>query len=193
MSDSVFPHPRIMVIGNARHGKDSVSDLLCSMYGFTFQSSSHFVAERAVRPWLAARGITYSSFDEMYADRVNHRAAWFDAIVDFNTPDPTRLGRELFDKFTIYCGIRNKDELAALQSAGVVQFTIWVDARKRLPLEPASSISVSALDADFVIDNNGPIEYLAGQVRLAYIAAILKNKDILGLDAATLDSVLSRP
>lgn len=167
---------RLMVLGYARHGKDTVCDLLCSKYGLTFESSSHFVAEVAVRPWLAARGITYASFDEMYADRVNHRDKWFTAIDEYNTPDRARLGKELYAKYDIYCGIRNAPELEELQRQGVVEFTIWVDASKRLPPEPGTSISVTPAHADYIIDNNGPLEDLPGIVDAAYAAALRARK-----------------
>lgn len=165
--------PRLMVLGSGRHGKDSVCEILRDRYGFTFESSSHFVAERAVRPYLATRGVTYSSFDEMYADRVNRRAEWFTAISEYNSPDAARLGREIYQEFDIYCGIRNQRELIALQRDGVVQHTMWVDASKRLPPEPVTSITVTARDADCVIDNNGTIDELSKNVNEAVQIALL--------------------
>lgn len=163
--------PRVMVLGNARHGKDTVCAILKRDYGLTFESSSHFVAERAVRPALAADGITYDSFDDMYADRVNRRAAWFDAIAAYNSPDLARLGKELYGQHDLYCGIRNKAELNELKRQGIVEFTIWVDASRRCDPESRTSCSVDANDADFILDNNGPVEALPEQVMLAMAAA----------------------
>jgi hypothetical protein len=162
---------KLMVLGYARHGKDSVSEIICREMGLTFESSSKFVAEKAVRPALAAKGITYPDFDTMYADRVNHRAAWKDAILAYNTPDRARLGRELFAIHDIYCGLREATELRALQEAGVVDFTIWVDASKRLPPEDVSSCTVTPDMADYILDNNGPVEDLPAQAITAYIFA----------------------
>jgi hypothetical protein len=165
---------RLMVLGYGRHGKDSVCDILRDDYGFTFESSSHFVAEKAVRPALAAQGITYGSFEEMYADRVNHRAAWHDAILAYNTPDLARLGKELYQQYDVYCGIREKAELDELKRQGVVEFTFWVDASQRKPPEGKESCTVSQADADFTIDNNGPLENLTKNVAEAMAVAILR-------------------
>lgn len=161
-----------MVLGYARHGKDTVCDILHQDYGLTFESSSHFVAERAVRPWLAARGITYSSFDDMYADRVNHRSDWFDAICAYNEADPARLGKELYATYDIYCGIRNIVEFEALKAQGVIDCTLWVDASQRVPPESANSMTITPAQADCVIDNNGPVEVLRPNVAAAYTAAL---------------------
>lgn len=158
---------KLMILGHKRHGKDSVSELFCKKYGMTFESSSRFVAEKAVRPAMAAKGIIYPDFDTMYADRVNHRDTWFEAIKAYNHPDPTRLGRELYAIHDIYCGIRNDVELLALQAAGVIDFTIWVDAHKRLPPEDASSCTVTPDMADYILDNNGPEADLPAQVERA--------------------------
>lgn len=162
---------KLMVIGNARHGKDSVCEILAADYGLSFVSSSQFVAERAVKPWLAERGITYPDFEAMYADRGNHRPAWFDAISAFNGEDPARLARELLTEHDIYCGMRCARELAAVKASKLVDFTIWVDASRRLPPEDAKSMTVTRDMADYVIDNNGPVEVLADKVRVAYWAA----------------------
>src|SRR5260370_410175 len=102
--------PKFMIVGYGRHGKDTACEYLHGRYGFTFESSSHFVAEKAVRPWLSERGVIYETFDEMYADRVNRRSQWFDAIAEYNAGDEGKLGRELFAVYDIYCGKRRIEE-----------------------------------------------------------------------------------
>lgn len=153
---------RLIITGHARHGKDTVCEMLAKKHGLRFTSSSQFVAEKAVRPWLAERGIVYPSFEEMYADRVNHRADWFDAISNYCKDDGARLGRELFESGNdIYCGLRNIRELVAMREQRIVDRVIWVDASKRLPPEPESSMTIEPGDCDFVLDNNGTLEDLA--------------------------------
>jgi hypothetical protein len=115
----------------------------------------------------------------MYDDRVNHRTAWFTAISEYNTPDLARLGRELYAEYDIYCGIRNGNELRALKAQGVTEFTIWVDASRRLPPEDPASISVSEMDADYIIDNNGTLNDLRDwRVDHAYRTALLATKQL---------------
>lgn len=156
---------KLIITGHARHGKDTVCEMLAQKAGLHFTSSSRFVAEKAVRPWLAKKGIIYGSLEAMYEDRVNMRADWFDAISAYNEPDAARLGRELFEAGNdIYCGLRNKRELLALREQKVVDMVIWVDASKRLPPEPESSMTIAAEDCDVVLDNNGTLGELDYEV-----------------------------
>lgn len=165
---------KLMVIGHARHGKDSVCALLREFYGYSFVSSSMFVADKAVKPFLAARGVTYDNFGAMYADRVNHRAAWFEAIASYNREDPARMGKELFAQHDIYCGIRNKVEFNALRRERAFDVAFWVDASSRLPSESADSNTMSRSDADFVIDNNGAESELPHEVFVAHTKALAR-------------------
>ena len=145
---------KLLVTGYAEHGKDTVCEILAENFNLSFVSSSFFVAEKACRPRLAERGIVYDTLEACYADRGNHRAHWYDAITDYNTPDKARLGRELFAKYDIYCGLRNFDEFSAQRQQGLFDFSIWVDAIHRMPPEHWSSISIRREDCDFVLDNN---------------------------------------
>lgn len=149
-----------MVLGHARHGKDTVCTLLNKLYGLSFVSSSFFVAETCVRSFLASRGITYDSLEACYADRINHRAAWFDAIAEYNRENPAKLGMELFAKYDIYCGLRNVLEFRALKSAGVFDCTLWVDRSRHAPAELTTSFNIGLSAADYIIDNNGDLHEL---------------------------------
>lgn len=145
---------KLLITGYAEHGKDTTSEILVETFGLKFISSSYFCMERAVIPWLAARGITYATPEECYADRANHRPHWYDAIADYNTPDKARLGRELFAQYDIYCGLRNFEEFSAQRHQGLFDFSIWVDALQRIHEEPYTSITIRREDCDFVLDNN---------------------------------------
>lgn len=180
--------PRLMILGYARHGKDTVAELLAKAHGLKHISSSLFVAEKAVRPALALQGITYPDLDSCYADRVNHRAAWKQAIVEYNTPDKARLARELFADFDMYVGLRDLEEFVAAQAAGLFDVCIWVDSTERLAKahravqpwelswqqavdtvrEPRSSCTVTPNLADIVIDNNYDLAGLALQCKWAW-------------------------
>jgi dephospho-CoA kinase len=149
--------PRLLVMGHAGHGKDTVCEIICDRYGVTYITSSLFAAEEVVRPALFKYGVTYQSVEDCFADRKNYRSIWYDAIRDFNRPDATRLGRAIFSRHAIYCGIRNAVEFHVLRNTGAFDISIWVDASARLPMEPSSSISVEAWMADYVIDNNSSL------------------------------------
>lgn len=162
--------PRVLIIGHGRHGKDTVAEMLRDRYGLRFESSSMFAAERIMMPAFARHPEreTYSTVEECYADRSNHRAFWHDEIAAYCLEDPTRLARELYEDHDVYVGLRASREYHACQNSGMFDLIIWVDASERLPLEDRSSMKLEPWMAHYVIDNNGTEEQLAAEVeRLA--------------------------
>lgn len=102
----------------------------------------------------------YSSEEDCYADRHNHRAEWYNAICEYNVPDAARLGREIFKVHDIYCGLRNKKEYHAMRNTNVFDYAIWVDRSEHLPLEDKNSMTLEPWMANFTIDNNGSLDNL---------------------------------
>lgn len=156
--------PKLIVIGYGRHGKDTVCDILQNQYGFKFMSSSQFCNEKVLFPVLSPI-YGYTTLEECYEDRHNHRKEWFDLIADYNSDNPAKLGTDLFSEYDIYCGLRRKEELEALVDQDVAEYVIWVDASKRLPPEDESSCTVSQDMADFTIDNNEDYDTLCLNVK----------------------------
>jgi hypothetical protein len=150
---------KLLVIGHGRHGKDTVCEMLRDKYGYSFESSSQFCSTLFIYDQLKEQ-YGYASEEECYADRHNHRAEWYDAICAYNVPDAARLGREMFDAYDIYCGLRNKKEFHAMKNTGVFDYAIWVDRSDHLPPESKDSMSLEQWMADFTIDNNGTLEDL---------------------------------
>ena len=146
---------KLLVIGYARHGKDLACEYLSWTYGLKFVSSSRFICEKAVFPVLREK-YGYKTVEECFDDRAVHRAEWFDLISEYNTPDKSRLGREILEKYDIYCGLRNAEEWEALKAAKVFDYVLWIDASKRLETkEDTTSNTMLPQMADFIIDNNG--------------------------------------
>lgn len=172
---------KLLICGNARHGKDTVCNMLVSMFGLSFVSSSYFAAEKAVRPYLAAlrtvefpNGLHYPDLDTCYADRVNHRPEWFNAIAFYNRDDPTRFGRELYAEFDIYCGNRNPPEFHAMKAEGAFNFSWWIDRSEYVPEESKLSNQITREMCDRTINNNGDLSWLDMQVRRAYCEDLKK-------------------
>lgn len=157
---------RIILLGYGRHGKDTVAEMLRDKYGYRFQASSVFLAERVMMPYFNSlqSHIGYASVEECFEDRHNHRATWFEQIELFNYPDRTRLATELFKQNDVYVGMRSAKELQACKVAGTANLVLWVDASDRMPPEDKSSCTVEPWMADFIIDNNGTLEDLAFNV-----------------------------
>ena len=150
---------KLLVIGHGRHGKDTVCEMLRDKYGYSFESSSQFCSTLFIYDQLKEQ-YGYASEEQCYVDRHNHRAEWYDAICAYNVPDAARLGREMFDAYDIYCGLRNKKEFHAMKNTGVFDYAIWVDRSDHLPPESKDSMSLEQWMADFTIDNNGTLEDL---------------------------------
>ena len=150
---------KLLVIGHGRHGKDTACEILRDKYGYSFESSSKFCSKLFIYDMLKDK-YGYNDEEQCYADRHNHRAEWYDAICDYNVPDASRLGQEIFKEHDIYCGLRNKREFFAMQNTGVFDYCIWVDRSDHLPPENKNSMSLEQWMSDFTIDNNGTIAEL---------------------------------
>ena len=150
---------KLLVIGHGRHGKDTVCEMLRDDYDYSFESSSQFCSKLFIYDQLKDK-YGYSSEEQCYADRHNHRTEWYDAICNYNVPDAATLGREMFAAYDIYCGLRNKKEFHAMKNTGVFDYAIWVDRSDHLPPESKDSMSLEQWMADVTIDNNGTLEDL---------------------------------
>lgn len=148
----------VIIFGHKQHGKDTACEYLQSKYGVSFASSSYFACEIFLFEQMQKENYGYGSIDECFADRVNHRKYWYEAIRDFNTPDKTRLGKQLFSGHDIYCGIRDLEEFNALKANGLVKLSIFIDASGRLEKESSESMKMDIEHADIVITNNGTLE-----------------------------------
>lgn len=164
---------KLIIIGYGRHGKDTVCEILEKQYEYSFKSSSEFCAEHVVYPILK-NTYGYESYKECYEDRHNHRVEWFNIISDYNKEDLARLGRYILAEYSIYCGLRRRDELDALKQQNICDFVIWVDASQRLPIEDSSSCTVGPDQADYIIDNNYDLNHLNEEIGkfISYISTV---------------------
>jgi hypothetical protein len=173
--------PKLLVVGHGRHGKDTVCELLKN-YGYTFQSSSKFCSELFIFETLKDK-YGYKDEDDCYNDRHNHRTEWYDLIHGYCSDDLAKLGRNLYAKHDIYCGLRNKREFFAMQNEELFDYAIWVDRTDHLPLEHPSSMSIEQWMCNYTIDNNGTVDRLKKNVDVL-IHTIFKNQG-LDLPAST--------
>ena len=132
---------KILVLGYARHGKDTAAKrYTANNPGTRFSSSSWFAANHFIFKQLCALGYGYLSVQECYDDRRNHRKLWHALIARYNADDPTRLARHLLKRNDIYVGMRAKREVQACFSAGLFDLCYWVDASQREGPESAESM-----------------------------------------------------
>lgn len=151
---------RFLILGWARHGKDTTAEYLRDAHGVDFRSSSLFLAANVVRPALAGRGLFYDSLEACYDDRVNHRALWREIIAEHNAEDAARLAKAILDECDCYVGMRTAREYLA--SRDLFDVILWVDASRRgLPPEDRSSMDIDYDPARMLwIDNGADIPAL---------------------------------
>jgi thymidylate synthase (FAD) len=148
--------PRLLIIGHARHGKDTVAEMIRDIMGLKFTSSSVFVGQEAIWPmWGQER---YPNFEAMFEDRINHRALWFNLISAHNTPDKARTGRTMLERgYDMYVGMRNVEEYRACIEAGLFDEVIWVDRSQSMAPEPSDSMTLNESMASMIVNNNGDL------------------------------------
>ncbi len=149
--------PKLLIIGSARHGKDSMAEILQENFGLKFKSSSQAAAEIFIYDELKEK-YGYNTPEECFEDRVNHRAEWHQLICEYNIDDKAKLAKGILQQADCYVGMRDYREIKECINQNLFDLIIWVDASERLPLEDSSSFNIDKEDADIIIDNNGVYE-----------------------------------
>lgn len=157
-------HPRILILGHARHGKDTAAEYLRDRHGISFRSSSLFLAANVVRPALEYRGIAYPTLEACYADRVNRRALWRELIEDYNRRDPARLAKAILAESDCYVGMRTHREYWASRS--MFNLIFWIDGSGRgIPPEGRDSMTIEFDPAWMArINNGGAVEVMHAEL-----------------------------
>ena len=153
----------MLIIGNARHGKDSLAEIMNEVYGLTFKSSSQAAADIFLYNTLKDK-YGYKTSKECFEDRVNHRAEWKQLICDYNKDDRATLAKGILKHSDCYVGMRDREEINECMRQGLFDIIIWVDASERLPLEDPSSFDIDKTCADIIIENNGTFEQFKDKV-----------------------------
>lgn len=148
---------RLLIIGPARHGKDTLAEILNEVYGLKFISSSQACADIFIYDELKDK-YGYKTSEECFNDRVNHRAEWYQMICAYNKDDKAKLAKEILKYNNTYVGMRNHDEILECRRQGLFDLIIWVDASERLPNEDISSFNITKNDADIIVENNSTLE-----------------------------------
>lgn len=161
---------RILIIGHARHGKDTTAEIIKELYGYTFESSS--VAAARIFLFNALKDeYGYKDFNECFLDRVNRRKEWHDRICAYNYADKARLAKDILATYNMYVGMRSNVEVEECLRQELFDLVICVyDYRK--PLEDKSSFDINLWEkADIVIPNSQGLPEL--RKRIEKLASIL--------------------
>jgi hypothetical protein len=158
---------KLLIIGHARHGKDTVALILEEEFNLTRLASSEASSTIFVFDVLKEK-YGYSTVEECFVDRVNHREEWYTLIREYNGDDPAKLAKEIVKRANIYVGMRSQTEITACIEQGVFDAIIGVvDPRK--PAEPKESMSIDVEKySDYLINNDGTLSDLREKVVKTY-------------------------
>jgi len=140
---------KVLILGHGEHGKDTAGELVTKYTGLRFESSSLAASEIVVFPALREK-YGYSTPQECYEDRRNHREEWRQLITEYNTPDKGRLCREILERCDGYIGMRCQQEYEATMH--LFDHVLWIDSSKRKPQDPTMKIMRD--ESMHYIDNN---------------------------------------
>ncbi len=172
-------YPTVLVLGHARHGKDTVADFLLKLTESSYASSSEvaiqLLEEQIVERLRLTDNELYYQFKEFFVTsglprwraimdfryQKGMREILFDAIREFTKDDPSRLAVEVFASGSaIYVGMRSKVEFEA--SRGLFDYVLGV-IRPFMAAEPTMQIDVQR-ESDCVLLNDSDLDELARQV-----------------------------
>lgn len=156
---------RFLILGHARHGKDTVAELLRERYGLQFDATSKMVSDLLIFDKLKDRH-GYINSQQCFDDRANHREEWFQEIAEYNKDDKTRLVTKVLGVSYCYVGLRNLEEFEACLDKKIFDMVIWVDASQRVVPEGSSlfNIPMDHPGINLIINNDGNLESLIEQV-----------------------------
>lgn len=150
---------KFIITGHAQHGKNTVCEIMSEILGYTSISSSWFAISRTsiFDDFCVRHNLTKQ---EAYDIRAQHRQEFFNLIKAYNdTNGLDALGKGIFAEYDIYNGIRNVEELDELKKNKLFDYSIWVDASDRKPVEQGSC-TICAKDCNIILDNNGTLDDL---------------------------------
>lgn len=148
--------PKLLVIGQGRSGKDTFAEIANKHFGYKFTSSSQAAADIFIYDILKDKH-GYSSPEECYNDRHNHRALWHDLICQYNSEDKARLAKEVMKNNDIYVGMRNAEEIKACLDIELFDLVVGVTAYERVGItEDETSNTVDEhYWSNFILTNDG--------------------------------------
>jgi dephospho-CoA kinase len=159
----------ILIVGEGRHGKDTVADILRKK-GYTFRGSSEVMCQE-LYPLLSD---WFSSPEELYEKRHNHRQLLYELICAYNIDDPTRLAKKVLEDSHGYVGMRSWREVDYSLKNGLFQDVIWVQNDRVKEKDQTMKFDINTLlfcveefklmVSIHVIKNNGTIKELKNQV-----------------------------
>jgi hypothetical protein len=163
---------KILILGHGRHGKDALAEIIRDKYGFTFVSSSRWANGSAVYPELKEK-YGYKTLEECFNDRHNHREEWRELITKYNSPDKSRLTREIIKENDIYVGMRCNIEYETIKH--LFDLVLWVE-RPGTPEEESMLIKFNPVEME-LIKNDDDLYWLFVQIQSLFNGLEIKGQN----------------
>lgn len=155
---------KLLILGHAQHGKDTVAEYIRDMLGWKFESSSMAAARIFIYDRLKLSH-NYKSVEECFKDRAFNRGTWHQLICEYNKDDKARLAKEILKNSDMYVGMRDDAELNECRNQNLFDYVLGVyDPRKPKESEESFTITDWELECDKIIINDGTKEDLRAKV-----------------------------
>jgi len=160
----------LAICGPGRCGKDTAMQWLEEHTTLRCAGSTSEAAAPMVFDHIG-RDHGYTSVQECWEDRHNHRELWAKLIWDYNKPFGIRLYHDMLKESDMLNGIRRAGELQALLERGMIDLVVWI--HRDVPDDPSLEMPMDV--ADVVIPNTGSLsDFYSKLERFAAAIRILK-------------------
>ena len=161
---------KILIIGQGRHGKDTVAEILRDKYGVSFMSSSEACSE-VLKPVLDVVNGEKSAA-EHFNERHSHRMLWMKLISLYNSADKAALAKYILSKTDVYVGMRSQLEYDECLRQKLFDVVWYVDASRRVDyVDPTSEIQFDP-NVMRLVSNNEDMQALEDEVMYHYAFGI---------------------
>lgn len=157
---------KLLVLGHAGVGKDTVCELLCETKQLVYKHTS-MIAAKIVMQEFEKLDIKYDSAKDCYEDRNKHRNFWFSTLREYNYKYANAFFTLATQESDIYCGMRDTAEFRAVLPE--VRDVIYV---KRDGILVDKTMRIACMREFTVLTNNGSLAELKEKVADLVLANI---------------------
>lgn len=118
---------KILILGHARHGKDTVAELIQKHTNLLYQTTSFLAYQIFIYDELMNKhNHKYDSIYAAFNDRHQHRDLLYTIIQEYNKNDKARLAKNVLQHCDMYVGMRDVDEVIESKKQNIFDLTIGV-------------------------------------------------------------------
>lgn len=156
---------KILILGHARHGKDTVAELICKHTNLLYQATSFLAYQIFIYDELINKhNHKYDSIYAAFNDRFQHRNLLYNMIKEYNKNDKASLAKDVLQHCDIYVGMRDVDEVIESKLQNIFDLTIGV-YNPNIKHEDISSNTVDVFKySDILIINDSTLIDLENKI-----------------------------